>query len=237
MIRIGAEDRLFVLTGAGVCAESGIPTFRGSGGVWEGHRFEEVASPLAWARDPETVWRFYSWRREVASAAKPNAAHLALSNLEKRLGNRFFLCTQNVDSLHEQAGSKRLLHMHGQLFRSRCERPACTAPTFEDAQQYKKLGDIPSCQCGGRIRPDICWFGEVPFHLPEIFAALAGCTAFLCVGSSGVVEPAASFVCEARSRGARTYYVGPEQPANVQIFDECFSGKAGEVLPAILGQK
>lgn len=234
-ISIGETDRVFVLTGAGVSAESGIPTFRESGGIWEGHRFEEVASPQAWAWDPETVWRFYSWRREVAGVAKPNPAHFAIAELEQRLGDRFLLCTQNVDSLHEQAGSKRILHMHGQLFRSRCERGSCGQAPFEDAQLYQKLAEIPRCECGGRLRPDICWFGEVPFHLPEIFHALAECNVFMCIGSSGVVEPAASLVREARSHGARTYYVGPEQPANSKLFSECFYGKAGEVLPNLVG--
>lgn len=234
-IEIGDHDRVFVLTGAGVSAESGIPTFRGSGGVWEGYRFEEVASPLAWARDPQTVWRFYSWRREVARGAKPNPAHFALAGPESRLSDRFFLCTQNVDSLHEQAGSKRLLHMHGQLFRSRCERSACKHPPFADEKHYRTLAEVPQCECGGRIRPDICWFGEVPFDLDQIIAKLAECSVFLCVGSSGAVEPAASFVRRARSQGARTYYVGPEEPANGQVFDKCFSGKAGEVLPNLVG--
>ncbi len=233
MIRIGGHDRVFVLTGAGISAESGIPTFRGAGGIWRNYRIEEVASPVAWARDPEMVWQFYSWRRETALPCKPNPAHVALAELEGKLGERLLVCTQNVDSLHEQAGSRRVLHMHGHLFQSRCERD-CGRPPVEDTRSYHTLAEVPRCACGGRMRPHICWFGETPFHLDEIYAALGRCTVFVCVGSSGVVEPAASFVREVRPRrGTRSYYVGPEEPANLDAFDECFFGKAGEVVPGV----
>ncbi len=233
MIRIGMRDRVFVLTGAGISAESGIPTFRGVSGLWRNHRIEDVASPIAWRRDPEMVWQFYSWRREVAATCKPNPAHYALAELEHQLGERLLICTQNVDSLHEQAGSQRVLHIHGRLFQSRCERE-CGWPPFDDANSYPLLAAVPRCECGGRIRPHICWFGEVPFHLEEVSTALEHTTVFLCVGSSGVVEPAASFVRRVRvNAGARAYYVGPEQPANRDAFDECFWGKAGAVLPGL----
>lgn len=235
MVQISSRDRLFVLTGAGVSAESGIPTFRGSEGLWQGHRIEEVASPVAWRRDPEMVWKFYSWRREVARSRKPNPAHNALADLEEKLGERFFLCTQNVDTLHEQAGSTRVVHMHRNLFQSRCESDACQRGPFPDEGAYPTLDQIPRCACGGRIRPHICWFGEVPFHMEVIFDELRQCTLFLCVGSSGVVYPAAGFVSAVRGRpGVRTYYVGPEEPANNRGFDQCFNGKAGEVLPGLL---
>jgi len=234
MLRLTSTDRLFVLTGAGVSAESGIPTFRGSDGLWQGHRIEEVASPVAWRRDPEMVWKFYSWRRDVARTKKPNPAHLALAELERKLGERMFLCTQNVDSLHEQAGSSRVVHMHGRLFQSRCEQDVCRRGPFDDEGQYPSLDHIPRCDCGGRIRPHICWFGEIPFHMEEISDQLRQCTAFLCVGSSGVVYPAAGFVSAVRGmHGVRTYYVGPEEPANTSSFDQCFNGKAGEVLPGL----
>ncbi len=235
MLRLSPTDRLFVLTGAGVSAESGIPTFRGSNGLWQGRRIEDVASPVAWQRNPEMVWQFYSWRREVAGAARPNPAHRALAELEGKLGDRMFLCTQNVDSLHQQAGSTRVAHMHGRLFHSRCERDACARGPFPDHGRYPTLAEIPRCECGGRIRPHICWFGEVPFHMPEIFDQLRQCTVFLCVGSSGVVYPAAGFVSAVRGRpGVRTCYVGPEEPANTSSFDQCFHGKAGEVLPGLV---
>src|SRR5512139_343070 len=125
-VRPGPADRVFVLTGAGVSAESGIPTFRGVGGLWEGHRIEEVATPQAFARDPALVWKFYAWRRSMAAGRQPNPGHAALARLERALGARMFLCTQNVDSLHEQAGSRRVTHMHGRLLQSRCSRPGCT---------------------------------------------------------------------------------------------------------------
>lgn len=212
-------------------AESGIPTFRGVGGLWQNYRIEEVASPHAWRRDPGLVWQFYSMRRRVAAAAKPNPAHFALAKLEQRLEDRLFLCTQNVDDLHEQAGSKRVVHMHGELFESRCD--TCSRPPFRDTSTYDPPAELPQCECGGRIRPHICWFGEVPFELDRIFGALDECTVFIAVGTSGVVEPAASFVAHVRGR-ARTIYAGPEEPANASAFTECHLGKAGAVLPDLL---
>lgn len=228
MIPIGHSDRVFVLTGAGVSAESGIPTFRDANGLWRNIRFEEVASPHAWRRDPRLVWEFYSMRRRRASAAKPNPAHLALARLENSLGGRCFLCTQNVDNLHEQAGSRRVVHMHGELFKSRCE--TCARPPFEDIDLYEPPAEIPRCACGGAIRPHICWFGEMPYELDSIAAALDDCTVFMAIGTSGVVEPAASFARRALRR-ARTIYVGAESPANRALFGECFLGRAGELLP------
>ena len=226
MIEISSTDRVFILTGAGISAESGIPTFRGAGGLWRNYRFEEVASPRAWQRDPRLVWEFYSMRRRIAAAAKPNPGHLALATLEGRLRNRLFLCTQNVDNLHEQAGSRGAIHMHGELFKSRCD--ACRLAPFDDTSTYEPPAEILRCECGGRIRPHICWFGEVPYRIDEIFHALDECTLFVAIGTSGVVEPAASFVAHVR---ARTFYVGPEEPANELAFTKCFLGNAGDVLP------
>lgn len=232
MIAISSADRVFVLTGAGVSAESGIPTFRDAGGLWRNYRFEEVASPAAWRRDPALVWEFYSMRRRVASGARPNPAHLALAHSQQRMGERLFLCTQNVDDLHEQAGAQSVIHMHGELFKSRCD--SCSRPPFADTNLYEPPAPLPRCPCSGRIRPHICWFGEVPFEMKRISRALDECTVFLAVGTSGVVEPAASFVARVSGR-ARTIYVGPEAPANTSSFTECHLAKAGEVLPALLG--
>lgn len=232
MLSFSPADRVFILTGAGISAESGIPTFRGVGGLWRNYRIEEVASPGAWSRDPRLVWEFYSMRRRVAAAAKPNAAHVALAKLEQRLQERLLICTQNVDNLHEQAGSRNVLHMHGELFKSRCD--ACRRPPFEDSNIYEPPAEIPRCTCGGRIRPHICWFGEVPFGLERIYQSLDEWTVFMAVGTSGVVEPAASFVAQVSGR-ARTIYVGPEEPANAVAFTERHLGKAGEVLPMLLG--
>src|SRR5580698_2597805 len=156
------QDRVFCLTGAGISAESGLATFRGGGGLWDGHRVEEVATPEAWVADKALVWKFYSMRRRDALAAEPNAGHRALARLEERLGERFYLCTQNVDDLHERAGSGRtkgaLHHMHGELFQSRCIE--CEEP-FEDRKLYE--AELPKCSdCGAAVRPHIVWFGEVP---------------------------------------------------------------------------
>lgn len=234
MIRISRVDRLFVLTGAGISAESGIPTFRDANGLWQGWRFEEVASPEAWARDPKLVWKFYSMRRSGALTCKPNPAHMALAEVERKLGNRFFLCTQNVDCLHEQAGSNRLVHMHGELFKSRCD--SCCRPPFADEKTY----ETPArCECGGSIRPDIVWFGEIPLGMMRIADEIGRCTVMAVIGTSGVVQPAASFVQWARqnylSGGSlvRTVYVGPEEPANSSAFDQCFFGKAAKILPTL----
>jgi len=227
---ISPADRVFVLTGAGISAESGIPTFRDAGGLWRHYRIEEVASPLAWRRDPHLVWDFYSMRRKVASSAKPNPGHLALATLEQALGDRLFLCTQNVDNLQEQGGARRIHHMHGELFKSRCD--ACSLPPFADTSLHESPGEIPLCSCGGKIRPHICWFGETPFDLEQIFQALDSCSMFIAIGTSGSVEPAASFAAHVAGR-ARAFYVGPETPANHAMFDECFLGKAGELLPGL----
>jgi NAD-dependent deacetylase len=169
-------------------------------------------------------------RRRVAASAKPNPAHVVLANLEEKLQGRLLLCTQNVDDLHEQAGSKNVVHMHGELFKSRCD--TCSRVPFRDTNIYEPPAEIPWCECGGRIRPHICWFGEMPFELDRIFRALDECTIFMAVGTSGVVEPAASFVAHVCGR-ARTIYVGAEEPANASAFTECHLGKAGELLPKL----
>lgn len=228
---LSSTDRVFVLTGAGVSAESGIPTFRGVNGLWRNHRIEEVASPHAWQHDPRLVWDFYSMRRRAAASAKPNPAHFALAKLEQTLGDRLFLCTQNVDNLHEQAGSRNVVHMHGELFKNRCD--SCSRTPFEDLNLYEAPAELPRCECGGRIRPHICWFGETPFGIERVFQALDKCTVFMAIGTSGVVEPAASFVRHTRGR-AKTIYVGAEEPVNRFFFDECYLGKAGELVPKLL---
>jgi NAD-dependent deacetylase len=167
-------------------------------------------------------------------SCKPNAAHFALAALAARdkMGDRLYLCTQNVDPLHERAGHERVVHMHGELLKSRCEDPECARAPFYDEREYRDA--LPRCACGARIRPDIVWFGEVPFDLDAIGERLMACNVFMTVGSSGAVYPAAGFVRAARAAGARTIYVGPERPGNAGAFDECRLGKAGEVLPRAL---
>jgi len=229
-IEVGANDRVFVLTGAGISAESDIATFRDAGGLWEKHRVEDVASPEGWRRDPKLVWRFYSLRRAQALTVLPNAAHVALAKLEGAIGERLFLCTQNVDPLHERGGSQRVLHMHGELMKSRCSD--CARAPFADDKSYPDA--LPECdRCGGAIRPHICWFGEVPFDMDVIGEALRRSTVFVTVGSSGAVYPAAGFVRAARSFGQRTIYVGPEEPDNASAFDECRLGTATEIVPSL----
>jgi NAD-dependent protein deacetylase/lipoamidase len=228
-------DRVFVLTGAGISAESGLPTFRGADGLWRGNRVEDVATPEAFHANPELVWQFYSERRKRHASVMPNSAHRALADMERALGDRFFLCTQNVDSLHEQAGSQRIMHMHGRLMQTRCSRAGCRTAPFEDERLYLTRAEIPTCpKCGSLLRPHICWFGEVPFGMDRIFEELKICTVLLTIGSSGVVEPAASFVRMARMNRAKAIYIGPEEPANSKFFDEVLAGKAGEVLPGLV---
>ena len=158
-----SSESLFVLTGAGVSADSGLATFRGEGGIWRTYRAEEVANINAWRRDPRLVWDFYSMRREKHKEVRPNAAHQALAELEERLGDRFFLCTQNVDQLHELAGSRRVVHIHGKIFESKCD--TCDRPPFFDDGPYPADKPLPRCECGGGIRPNVCWFGEVPLDV------------------------------------------------------------------------
>jgi len=233
-LAINADDRVFVLTGAGISAESGLQTFRASDGLWEGHRIEDVCTPEAWDRNSELVWQFYSARREAAEKAVPNPAHRALAALEKRMGDgSFFLCTQNVDDLHEKAGSRDLVHMHGELFVSRCS-DECGRQPRADRAVYVNRAAVARCDCGALLRPHIVWFGEMPMEMDRIMAELNRATLMLVVGTSGSVYPAASFVRWARQAGARTAYVGPEEPLNASAFTQVILGKAGEVLPEIL---
>lgn len=191
-----------------------------------------MATPEAWAENPELVWRFYSMRRRDAMAAKPNSAHVALAQLENRMGERFYLCTQNVDDLHERAGSERVHHMHGTLFCSRCVR--CNQP-FADAAFYEAAADLPVCErCGSAVRPHIVWFGEIPLDMDGIYRELDNATALLVVGTSGSIYPAAGFVQVARERGIPAVYVGPERPLNAQAFSEILLGTAVDVLPRLL---
>ena len=231
-ISVSAEDRVFVLTGAGISAESGLPTFRASDGLWAGHRIEDVCTPEAWERNPGLVWEFYSQRREQGAKAEPNPAHRALAELEKQLGDRFFLCTQNVDDLHERAGSVRLVHMHGELAKARCENE-CGRPPVEDHAIYRSLNEVGRCACGGLLRPHIVFFGEIPLEMDRIQKEIARASLMVVVGTSGSVYPAANFVHWAKQGGARTVYVGPEHPLNASAFTNVVLGKAGVVLAGL----
>jgi len=238
-ISLSRSTRFVVLTGAGISAESGIATFRDANGLWEQHAVEDVASPDGWERDAALVWRFYSERRAKAAEAKPNAGHFALARVQRHLGSDFTLITQNVDNLHSLAGSTGVIHMHGELFKTRCENPQCKLAPFEDKRLYMDAKALPRCTlCGARLRPHIVWFGEVPLELHPIKRKVEDCDLFMTVGSSGVVYPAAGFVRELVYRrqmgeSCRAIYVGLERPANADQFQETRLGKSGEILPTL----
>jgi NAD-dependent deacetylase len=219
--------RIVVLTGAGISAESGIPTFRDAGGLWEGHSVDDVATPEGFARDPEKVQRFYDARRRAAASAEPNAAHRAVARLEQALGDRLLVVTQNVDDLHERAGTRRLVHMHGQLDRALCQ--ACGAtPEWHDG-----LADRPPCPaCGARmLRPDVVWFGEMPYELDRIENAVVACDLFASVGTSGAVYPAAGYVALASAFGAQTVELNLERSDADIPFNQSRIGRATEIVP------
>jgi NAD-dependent deacetylase len=220
---------IVVLTGAGVSAESGLATFRGPDGLWEGHRVEDVATPQAFRRDPDLVQAFYDARRERLKSVEPNAAHRALARLDAEWPGKLLIVTQNVDDLHERAGARRLLHMHGQLGSAWCL--ACDARMPWESE----LGSGPACPaCGGagRLRPDIVWFGEMPYEMDRIDRALMDADLFVSIGTSGNVYPAAGFVQTARYCGARTLEMNLDPSLGSYLFDESRTGKAGELVPA-----
>lgn len=220
--------RIIVLTGAGISAESGVPTFRDADGLWEGHRVEDVATPEAYERDPATVQRFYDARRAALAMVEPNPAHKALAELERAVGDDLLVVTQNIDDLHERAGSSRVIHMHGELLSALCR--ACRRRTpFSGA-----MIDHPPCPCCGAsdLRPDVVWFGEIPYQMEEILDALARCELFVSVGTSGAVYPAAGFVQQARAYGARTLELNLVPSEGSFFFDEARHGPAGELVPA-----
>ena len=219
--------RVVVLTGAGISAESGVPTFRDADGLWEGHRVEEVATPEAYDHAPSTVHRFYDARREALAGVEPNPAHLALARLEEHLGDRLLVVTQNIDDLHERAGSTRVVHMHGELLSALCR--ACARRTPWNAG----LGDFPPCPgCGAcELRPDVVWFGEVPYDMDRILSAIAGAELFVSIGTSGAVYPAAGFVQFAAGSGARTLELNLVPSEGTHLFDEARHGPASELVP------
>ena len=245
--RIDLEHaRLLVLTGAGVSAESGLATFRDSNGLWEQHRVEDVASPEGFVRDPHLVWKFYSLRREQAKTVEPNTGHRALAEVEGRLGDRFLLVTQNVDGLHQRAGSERIIEIHGSLFRTKCS--GCDIESFDDHATYfgRTLPKCDRCQRRGLqalLRPDIVWFGEMldPSHLQAIDSFMRGAAGgpfvFIAVGTSGAVWPAAGLVNLARSMGASTILVNAEPAENTAHFHQFVQAKSAEALPALFGVK
>jgi NAD-dependent deacetylase len=219
---------IVILTGAGVSAGSGIDTFRSAGGLWEQHRVEDVATPEAFERDPELVLRFYDMRREAIQTKQPNAAHEALARLDREWSGELLIVTQNVDDLHERAGAHRMLHMHGEHLNAWCT--SCDVRS----RWTGTLIDRPPCPaCGARaLRPDVVWFGEMPYRMDEIYAALRGADLFVSIGTSGAVYPAAGFVRDARELGARTLELNLERSQGSAWFDESRLGPASELVPA-----
>ena len=221
---------IVILTGAGISAESGIQTFRASDGLWHDHSIEEVATPEGFAANPELVQSFYNDRRRQLTdkAVKPNAAHDALAKLEKHWQGRLLLVTQNVDNLHERAGSQSLIHMHGELHKVRCTHSELVYPWESDVLTDQKC---ECCQRSGTLRPHIVWFGEMPFSMVEIAQALQACDLFLSIGTSGQVYPAAGFVDIANEVGAKSIEINLDLTDASPVFDVSIQGKAGEVLP------
>ena len=235
----GSEDfslinkRVVVLTGAGISAESGISTFQNEDGLWDGHRKDQLATHDLWRRKPELVWRYYQQRRRQLTTVEPNPAHRALVELSNRVED-FTLITQNVDDLHERAGSNNVIHMHGKLRSLRCE----TSNNIEERMLEKDLTDDYSyCNCcspAQRLRPDIVWYGEGILHTEAILSALESCNVFIVVGTSGRVLPAANYVEIVRKLGGRTMLVNRGLPENIEEFQEIHLGEAGKILPNLV---
>src|SRR6185369_10039187 len=221
--------RIVILTGAGISAESGVATFRDKDGIWAKVDYRDVATPEGFARDPTKVHEFYNTRRRGMAAVKPNAAHLALARLEHEFTGEFLLVTQNIDDLHEQAGSRKLIHMHGELGTALCA--GCGA-------RREWRGDLSvevrcdACGRAGGMRPDVVWFGEFPYRMDEIGEALSRCDLFVSIGTSGTVYPAAGFVADARAAGAETVELNLEPSEGRSLFSERRYGLATEIVPA-----
>jgi NAD-dependent deacetylase len=221
-------ENIVILTGAGISAQSGLATFRGPDGLWEGHRVEDVATPQAFRRDPELVQRFYDARRAQLSEVEPNAAHAALARLDAEWPGGLLIVTQNVDDLHERAGATRVLHMHGELKSAWCL--ACD-------ERHRWEGPLrhgpacPACGTAGMLRPDIVWFGEMPYEMERIDAAIMDADLFVSIGTSGAVYPAAGFVQTARYAGARTLELNLEPSLGSIYFHETRTGPAGTLVP------
>lgn len=225
------ESFITVLTGAGVSAECGIPTFRGAGGLWRTYRAEELATPGAFSKDPRLVWEWYDYRRGICASKGPNPAHHAITSLDENL-SEFLLITQNVDNLHARAGTRRLVELHGNIFRARCLD--CGAVTRDLPVPLSEIP--PKCTCGGMLRPDIVWFGEA---LPEkairsASEASRNCDLMVVAGTSAIVQPAASMPLLARQAGARVIEVNPDPTPLTPYVDIHLEGKAGEVMPDLV---
>ncbi len=221
-------ERIVILTGAGISAESGIATFRDPNGIWAKYKVEDVATPEAFARNPELVHDFYNMRRRAHKGVKPNPAHFALARLERQHLGRVTLVTQNVDALHEAAGSQNLIHMHGEALKTWCVDCDARHPWLEDLSQDTPC---PTCQETGGMRPDVVWFGEMPYHMERITRDLAAADLFISIGTSGNVYPAAGFVAAARDNGTHTVELNLEPSEGHSYFAEVIHGPATKVVP------
>lgn len=229
--RIGQANGVTVLTGAGISAESGVPTFRGQDGLWRRHRAVDLATPEAFARDPRLVWEFYNWRRELLNPLKPNPGHFALAELERK-APRFSLVTQNIDGLHHVAGSENIVELHGNIWWVRC-----TGCNRVSEDRRVPLPELPACPaCGGLLRPNVVWFGEMldPEVLEKAYAATLACQVMMVVGTSGVVQPAASMGMNAKRQGAFVVEINLEPTPHTGAYDLSIQGKSGEVLPLLV---
>ncbi|MCL2914378.1 NAD-dependent protein deacylase [Shewanella corallii] len=228
-------QRIVVLTGAGISAESGIKTFRDQDGLWENHHIEDVATPEGYAKDKALVEGFYNerWRQLMQANVQPNPAHDALTKLEREFEGEFLLVTQNIDNLHETAGSHKLLHMHGELVKGRCPQ---SGQTFLLSEPFGPNHLCTCCIPGNRLRPHVVWFGEMPIGLDRIQFALEECDLFIAIGTSGTVYPAAGFVDTANHHGAHTVEVNLAQPGRDSQFQLHLTGKAGELMPQLVEQ-
>ncbi len=223
------QKSILILTGAGISAESGVSTFRDKDGLWGKVDYRDVATPEGFARDPERVLEFYNMRRRAHADVRPNQAHAALARLEREHAGEVLIVTQNIDRLHEAAGTSNVIHMHGEIFRAWCR--ACEE-RYDWGEELSRATACPGCGASGRMRPDVVWFGEMPYRMKEINAALAKTDLFLSIGTSGTVYPAAGFVRLAKAAGARTVELNLEPSQGISCFDEAIHGKAGEVVPA-----
>lgn len=227
-----AYRHIVILTGSGISAESGIATFRDKDGIWAQYDIEEVATPEAFARQPHKVHEFYNLRRRGLQGVEPNKAHFALARLERehltKPGRSFHIVTQNVDHLHEAGGSRNIIHMHGELLRGKCTR--CEAH-FDWTSDMSTAVECPGCKRPGGVRPDIVWFGEMPYQMERIAQLVHACDLFVSIGTSGTVYPAAGLVALARRAGAHTVELNLEPSDGVSQFHEAIHGKAGDVVP------
>ena len=224
---------IVILTGAGISAESGVDTFRDKGGIWSKVDYRDVATPEGFARDPALVHDFYNQRRRGLASVSPNPAHDALARLEHEFPGSFVLVTQNIDDLHERAGSHRIIHMHGELKRALCANcgQRCDWPGDMSVRDA-----CPHCRSVGFMRPDVVWFGEMPYRMGDIWEALSLCDLFVSIGTSGNVYPAASFVEFARAAGARTVELNLEPSESITLFDEAVHGPATKIVPRFVDE-